>query len=167
METHRVETSRLPHFLDSQLIDGSEVVSLTRWLAATLPPGRFLLLISVWGWVNPRVTVWLEGLSQLKNPMTSSGIKPMTFQLVAKCLSQLSYHMAPAYNISLPNLWKLQVDEMPLLNSRSFSHCSTTTAFNVEEIPLSYSGKWVVVIKLLRPVSEKISPIIKISSTLH
>jgi hypothetical protein len=25
----------------------------------------------------------LEGLDQLKNPMTSSGIEPMTFQLVA------------------------------------------------------------------------------------
>jgi hypothetical protein len=27
--------------------------------------------------------VWLEGLDQLKNPMTSLGIKPETFQLVA------------------------------------------------------------------------------------
>jgi hypothetical protein len=27
--------------------------------------------------------VWLEGLGQLKNPVTSSGIKPVTFQLVA------------------------------------------------------------------------------------
>jgi hypothetical protein len=27
--------------------------------------------------------VWLEGLGQLKNPMASSGIKSVTFQLVA------------------------------------------------------------------------------------
>jgi hypothetical protein len=35
-----------------------------------LPPGRFLGLISVRGWVDPRAIVWLEGLGQLKNPMS-------------------------------------------------------------------------------------------------
>jgi hypothetical protein len=28
---------------------------------------------------------WLEGLGQLKNPMTSPGIEPATFRLVAQC----------------------------------------------------------------------------------
>jgi hypothetical protein len=59
------ETSRLPHFLDKQLIDGGKVVSLTRRPLFT-PPGRFLVLISVRGWVNPRAIVWLEGLGKLK-----------------------------------------------------------------------------------------------------
>jgi hypothetical protein len=36
------EKLRLPHFLDSSLTDGGEVVSLTH-------PGRFLVLISVRG----------------------------------------------------------------------------------------------------------------------
>jgi hypothetical protein len=36
--------------------------------------------------------VWLEGLGQLKNPMTSSGIKAATFQLVAQSFNQLHYH---------------------------------------------------------------------------
>jgi hypothetical protein len=35
--------------------------------------------------------VRLEGLGQLKNPMTSSGIEPATFRLVAYCLNQLRY----------------------------------------------------------------------------
>jgi hypothetical protein len=35
------------------------------------PPGRFLVLISVRDCVDPRATVVLEGLGQLKNPMTS------------------------------------------------------------------------------------------------
>jgi hypothetical protein len=35
MEDHRVETSRLPHFLDHRLTDGGEVVSLTRQLFFT------------------------------------------------------------------------------------------------------------------------------------
>jgi hypothetical protein len=56
-----------------------------------LPPRKFLVLISVRGWVDPRATVQLEGLGQLKNPMTSSGIKPSTFRLVSLCLNKLQY----------------------------------------------------------------------------
>jgi hypothetical protein len=41
------ETSRLPHFLDNRLTDGGEVFSLT---CRPLPPGRFLVFISVRGW---------------------------------------------------------------------------------------------------------------------
>jgi hypothetical protein len=40
-----------------------------------LPPGRFLVLISVRGWVDTKVIVRLKGLGQLKNSMTSSGIE--------------------------------------------------------------------------------------------
>jgi hypothetical protein len=43
--------------------------------------------------VDPRSIVWLEGLGQLKNPMTSSGIEPIIFWLVAECLNQLRYRM--------------------------------------------------------------------------
>jgi hypothetical protein len=57
-----------------------------------LPPGRFLLLISVSYRVDPKAIGWLEGL-QMKNPITSTGIKPMTFLLVTSCLNQLSYHV--------------------------------------------------------------------------
>jgi hypothetical protein len=43
---------RLPHFVDIQLTDGGKVVNLTRLPPFT--PGRFLVLISVRGCVNPR-----------------------------------------------------------------------------------------------------------------
>jgi hypothetical protein len=55
-----------------------------------LPPGRFLVLISLRGWVNPRAIVRLEGLGQLKNPMTSLGIKTASIRFVAQCLSNFT-----------------------------------------------------------------------------
>jgi hypothetical protein len=60
-----------------------------------LPPERFLVLICVRGCVDPRDIVLLEGLGQLQNPMTLSGIEPTTFRLVAQCLSQLRYRVPP------------------------------------------------------------------------
>jgi hypothetical protein len=70
------------------------------WLSALhaghlLPPGRFLVLISFRGRVDPRAIVQVGGLGQLKIPMTSSGIEPVNFQLVAQCLNQLCYHVHP------------------------------------------------------------------------
>jgi hypothetical protein len=38
------------------------------------PPGRFQVLVSVRCWVDSRAIVRMEGLGQLKNPVTSSGI---------------------------------------------------------------------------------------------
>jgi hypothetical protein len=54
-----------------------------------LPPGRFLVPVSVRGLVYPRAIVRLEGLGQLKNPVTSSRIKLTSFWLVTLCLNQL------------------------------------------------------------------------------
>jgi hypothetical protein len=53
--------------------------------------GRFLVLIFDRGWVDPFATVWREGLDQLKNLLTPSGIESATFQLVAQCPKQLRY----------------------------------------------------------------------------
>jgi hypothetical protein len=52
-----------------------------------LHPGRFLVLISVRGWVDPGAVVRLEGLGQLKSPMTST---PLSSVLLGKAtLAQL------------------------------------------------------------------------------
>jgi hypothetical protein len=51
-----------------------------------LPPGRFLVLVSVRGRVDAKAIVRLEGLGQLKNPITS-GNTPATFRFVAQCFN--------------------------------------------------------------------------------
>jgi hypothetical protein len=76
----------------------------------TLLPGRFLTLISVRGWVEPRSIVRLEGLGQLKNPMIS-GNEPATFRLVAQCFNQLRYRMSSEklrcdYRLRVEMTWK-------------------------------------------------------------
>jgi hypothetical protein len=50
-----------------------------------LPPGRFLVLISVRGWVKPWPIVRLEGLGQLKKS-TSSGLELATFRLLTQTI---------------------------------------------------------------------------------
>jgi hypothetical protein len=74
------ETSRLPHFLDNRLTHGVRLSALNA--GSPLPPGIFLVPVSVKGGVDRRVIVRLQGLGQMKNPITSR-IETATFQLVA------------------------------------------------------------------------------------
>jgi hypothetical protein len=62
--------------------------------------------------------VRLEGLGQMKNAMTSSGIEPVSFRLVALRLNQQSYHVFPSswvgsYKCGAPEnfqrMYKLQI----------------------------------------------------------
>jgi hypothetical protein len=64
------------HSLENRLTDGGKVVNLTHSLAALYPKE------DSWYSFPLGIKLRLEGLGQLENPMTSSGMEPMTFQLV-------------------------------------------------------------------------------------
>jgi hypothetical protein len=81
-----------------------------------LPPGRFLVLFSIRG-VDPRAIVWLEGLGQLKNPMTSSGIEPATFRLVAYSAST---NYATAYYFKVKSKSPSQYLEKLIFGSQEY-----------------------------------------------
>jgi hypothetical protein len=85
VKVHRVVRCRGPQIFSSQ--------SAHRWRqgcqlyepAALYPAGRFFVLISVRGWVDPKVIVQLEGLGKLKKS-TSLGL-----DIASQCLNQLRY----------------------------------------------------------------------------
>jgi hypothetical protein len=78
---------RLQEFLDIRHL---KVVRLSALgTGCFFPHERFLVLISVRGWVDPWVIVRPQGLSYWKLPVTPSGIEPATFQLLAQCLNHL------------------------------------------------------------------------------
>jgi hypothetical protein len=65
--------------------------------AALYPPGTFLVLTSVQRMRRPHGHTLREELGILKKSMTSSGIEPANFRLVAYCLNQLRYRMPLFY----------------------------------------------------------------------
>jgi hypothetical protein len=89
-----------------------------------LPPGRFLVIISVRDWVDSRATVWLEGLGRIENIASNSSSVVRAFvvagtyllsccRLFLACQSQ-SYVMTDGQSASLSwskaPIWGLRPD---------------------------------------------------------
>jgi hypothetical protein len=88
----------------------------------SLPPRRFLVLISVRGWVDPRAKSRLEGSHQLKNPVTTTATEPATFRLVEQFFNQLRYRVPNIMqwgNLKLAWLWPKNESRA---NSRSIGY---------------------------------------------
>jgi hypothetical protein len=119
MEAHRVMRRRGSHIF--QTIGSQMAVRLLASRSSCpLPPGRFLVPISVTSWVNPRAIVRLEGLGKVKNSVTSLRIETHDLQTVAeytrlvqKCLCYLL------------NLQKQMLETDPLRSTHNSEICDT------------------------------------------
>jgi hypothetical protein len=112
VKAHRVVRRRGSHifFIDIGFTDGGKGVSLTRRPPFTPQEDSWY---SIRGWVDPRATVLLEGLGQLKKS-TSSELEPATFGL---------YHSASTnYATACPSKSiSVHVKYLPLLSWSSLS----------------------------------------------
>ena len=77
-----------PRFQDSRHV---KVVRLSALRTSHITPRKFLVIISVRGWVDPRAIVRPVRLCQWKIPMTPSKIEPATCRLGAQCLNQMRH----------------------------------------------------------------------------
>ena len=123
---------RVPGGLGSQISwhsarEGGDVVSFTQ--RPPLPPGMFVVLIFIRGWVDPRAAVWSEGNMSLKNPVTPPGINTGTVRLVAQ---RLNHYATPGPNKqhSLSN----STHKKQLLNVHKGNKVYFTTSENVFKI---------------------------------
>jgi hypothetical protein len=85
MEAYRVEMLRIPHCLDSWLMDGGKLVCPMHRPHFT-PQKHYYFSVSgthfCWRLSEPQGLVWPEGLGKLKKFFHLVGLKPATFRLL-------------------------------------------------------------------------------------
>jgi hypothetical protein len=79
MEAHRVEMLRFLHFLDSRVIDGDNAAIYPQENSKNSPGTHFCYRLS-----RPQGHSAAGRIRSIeRNPMTSSGLEPATFRLIA------------------------------------------------------------------------------------
>ena len=87
---------RLPGFVDNRYVNVAKLSAIST--GRHYPQEITLVHIYVWCWVDSRIVMRPEGLSQWKIPMNSPGIEPATLRLVAQCLNQLQHRVPQPSN---------------------------------------------------------------------
>jgi hypothetical protein len=125
---------KFPHF---QTFGSQMAVRLSALHAGhILPPGRFVVLISVRGWVDPRAIVRLEGLSKLKRS-TWSGTRTGDLPACSIVPQPTTLPRAPSCYVQMWILyWRLRYDTYPYNGMEFFSinNPSLVLIFNLQKI---------------------------------
>jgi hypothetical protein len=91
--------SRLPHFLDNLLIDGSEVCQPYVLAGHHLPPGRFPVLISVKRLSRPQGHSVAGRIRSIEKSNDLIRVEPTTFWLIMYCLNELRCRVPPSVTV--------------------------------------------------------------------
>jgi hypothetical protein len=116
------------HFLDNRLTNGGKALRA----GSPLPPGRFLVFISVRVSVDPRAIMLLEGLGKLIRSNDLIGNRTRDLPACSICLNQLRCRVPPHHSMD---------GENHVLNS----YCPNDTSFLVLYVTLC----WCVCVSLL------------------
>jgi hypothetical protein len=119
---------KLPHYLDNQLRDDGEAVSLMHQPPFTprkIPGTHFCSRLS-----RPQGHSAAGKIGSIKKSMISSGIEHTTFLFVAQCLNQLCYCAPHIFTSEWGNQHQLSTDSITVLFGLAyflFSNCQSCT----------------------------------------
>jgi len=120
-----------PRIFTQSPLEGGKIVLHTGRL---YPPGIFLVLISVRGWVDHRAVLRSDVLRPWKIPVTQSGIERATLRLVAQCRHQLRHHV---------NATWVRIQNRPLNRSKhNLSYATQERSVSIETPHLNLADLW-------------------------